>query len=327
MSERFENGRRADVEKILVTGGAGFIGSHLCEYLLDNKKNVLCLDNFDNYYDPSIKWGNIANCLRNRNFSIIEEDIRDFSRLNRLKNLGEVDQIVHLAGRGGVIPSVQNPQATFENNVIGTQNILDICRLHDIRKITLASSSSVYGKRSTGPFKEADDVLKPASPYAASKMMNEIMAHAYCATYGIDATCLRLFTVYGPRQRPDMAISHFVKQVLTQNKLSVYGNPNSSRDYTYISDIIEGIHGCMDLKGGYYVLNLGNSHPVKLGQLVEIILSVTEANIEVRWLPERIGDVPMTWADCTQAQELIGFKPSTTINEGVEKFVRWYRQK
>jgi UDP-glucuronate 4-epimerase len=242
-----------------------------------------------------------------------------------LENIDEINQVIHLAARAGVIPSVKNPLLTFEHNVIGTQSILEFCRTRNIPKVTLASSSSVYGDRSSGPFRETDDVLKPASPYAASKVMNEAAAHSYYVAYGIDVTCMRLFTVYGPRQRPDMAIYHFVKQLLERKELQVYGSPESSRDYTFIDDIIQGIHGCMNLKGGYRVVNLGNSKPVQLGKLVDIIISATGIDTDVEWLPGRIGDVQMTWAAGDLALELMGFKPRVDIEEGVEKFVEWYK--
>lgn len=310
---------------ILVTGGAGFIGSHLCEALLKRDDHVLCVDNFNEYYDPELKKRNIESFRTSPNVELAEVDIRDQDSLFRLMSDREVDHVIHLAARAGVIPSVEDPQATFSNNVIGTQNVLELCRQKDIDHLTLASSSSVYGSRTKGPFKEEDKVSTPESPYAASKVMNEDMAHAYHSVYDISISCLRFFTVYGPRQRPDMAIHTFVMKLLTRNRLEVYGSPDSSRDYTFIDDIISGVVAAIDLETGFEIINLGNSEPVSLGTLVDVILDKTGVKVDVEWLPKRRGDVPLTYADISKAEMLLGYDPKTSIEDGVERFVQWYR--
>ncbi|MHA1863049.1 MAG: GDP-mannose 4,6-dehydratase [Candidatus Thorarchaeota archaeon] len=312
---------------ILVTGGAGFIGSHLCENLLAEGLEVVCIDNFNDYYDSDIKRRNTTKCLEYSNFSLLEVDIRNYDTLAEIFKKNEIDKIVHLAARAGVIPSVEDPIATFENNVIGTQNILEICRNFGIEELTLASSSSVYGSRRDGPFKETDNVSSTSSPYAASKLMNETMASAYHSAYNLNISCLRFFTVYGPRQRPDMAIHTFVRKLLTRNQLEVYGNPDSSRDYTFVDDIISGVVSAMKLNKGFSIFNLGNSRPIKLGTLVDVIMDKTGIEIDVEWLPKRIGDVPMTFAEISHASAKLKYKPTTSIENGVEKFVEWYRDK
>lgn len=311
--------------RILVTGGAGFIGSHVCEMLLRLGHDVLCVDNFNDYYDSSFKRSNLTSCQSNPRFAILETDIRDINALLGAVSDSKVDQVIHLAARAGVIPSIEDPGATFENNVVGTQNVLEMCRMKSIPRLVLASSSSVYGSRESGPFKETDRVSSPESPYAASKIMNEIMAHAYHKAYGLGVICLRFFTVYGPRQRPDMAIHTFVRKLITRNELDVYGKPSTARDYTYIDDIISGVSAAVELGSGFNILNLGNSKPVLLGDLVNVIINKTGTDVDVEWLSERVGDVPLTYADLSRAEELLNYRPKTSIEKGVELFVEWYR--
>ncbi|MDF1539393.1 MAG: GDP-mannose 4,6-dehydratase [Candidatus Thorarchaeota archaeon] len=310
---------------ILVTGGAGFIGSHVCERLLKRNDKVISVDNFDDYYDPRIKRANITECQKNSNYTLLEKDLVDYEALKQSVDSLEIDHILHLAARPGVIPSVQDPDATFRNNVIGTQSILRLCRNLEIDRLTLASSSSVYGSRTEGPFRETDNVSTPESPYAASKVMNEAMAHSYHKVYGMNINCLRFFTVYGPRQRPEMAIHTFIRRVLEENLLTVYGSPESARDYTFVDDIVNGILGAIDLDDGFHILNLGNSKPVSLGNLVDTILTKTNPNVEVKWLPGRVGDVPLTFADISKAKDLIGYDPTTNVETGIEKLLEWYK--
>ncbi len=313
------------MQTILVTGGAGFIGSSLCERLLDLDYQILCVDNFSDYYSPDIKRNNICGCLQNRRFKLMEVDIRELPALIRVAEHTKIDGVVHLAARPGVIPSVNDPQETFENNVIGTQNVLELCRRMHIPKIVIASSSSVYGDRTDTPFREEDKTATPKSPYAASKAMSEVLAYAYSSAYQIDCVILRFFTVYGPRQRPDMAIHTFVKKVLSGNTLEVYGRPDSARDYTYIDDIIDGIVSAIEYQTRYDIFNLGNSSPIRLDHLVDIIISTTSRKIEVKWLPTRTGDVQVTYADISKARQLLGYSPKIAIEEGVTRFVEWYR--
>ncbi|TXT54859.1 MAG: hypothetical protein BAJATHORv1_50111 [Candidatus Thorarchaeota archaeon] len=313
------------MKRILVTGAAGFIGSHLCEKLLQNGEFVIGIDNFNDYYDSSVKRRNIRFSQNQENFRLHEVDIRSNEFLNLMNDL-DVDHIVHLAARAGVIPSVENPNATFTNNVIGTQNILEVCRRYEIPKLTAASSSSVYGSRTGGSFKETDMVSTPESPYAASKVMNEIMGYAFNKAYGTKMTFLRFFTVYGPRQRPDMAIHAFVRRIVIDKHLTVYGSPKTSRDYTYIDDIVSGVISAINYDGDYDIFNLGNSSPVFLGDLVDIILELTDTNVDVEWLPGRVGDVPMTYADISKAENILGYSPDTSIRDGVENFVKWFHE-
>ncbi len=312
---------------ILITGGAGFIGSHLCEKMLVNGDyHIICLDNFSDYYAPEIKRQNISVCMQNSRFELVEGDIRDLSALIKIAERVKIDTVVHLAARPGVIPSVERPDATFDNNVRGTQNIFETCRMMNIPRVILASSSSVYGDRSDVPFREDDKTMSPQSPYAASKIMTEMMAHAYCSVYGIECVVLRFFTVYGPRQRPDMAIHTFVRKVLSDKTLQVYGQPDSARDYTYIDDIINGVIAAIDYPTRYDIFNLGNSSPTRLDSLVDIIIQTTGINIDVEWLPARTGDVRVTYADINKAIRLLRYEPRVKITEGISRFVEWYRK-
>ncbi|MHA1653250.1 MAG: GDP-mannose 4,6-dehydratase [Candidatus Thorarchaeota archaeon] len=313
-------------ESIVVTGGAGFIGSHLCEALLNNDFSVICIDDFSDYYSPRIKRHNISGLQENPRFRLIEADVCKWDELVDAVDYSDVDCIVHLAARPGVTPSVSDPSATFRNNVIGTHNILELCRRKQIEQLVLASSSSVYGSRRSGPFRETDPVNHPESPYAASKVMNEAMAHAYHSSFGLRVSCLRFFTVYGPRQRPDMAIHTFVRKILTTGKLDVYGSPDSSRDYTYVDDIVDGIMRVIRHPFDFTVLNLGCSHPVRLGDLVELIVKEVGIDVEIAWRPTRAGDVPLTHADISRARDTIGYSPRVSIEQGVRMFIEWYRK-
>lgn len=309
---------------VIVTGAAGFIGSHLCEHLMRRGCQVIGIDNFNKYYPPNIKRRNLKKIVDLDRFHLIEGDIRDSALLLDLTQGRKIDTIVHLAARAGVVPSIENPLQTFENNVEGTQSIFEFCRIEEIPKIVAASSSSVYGSRMEGPFREADKTSKPTSPYAATKLMNETMGYSYHEAYGIKMIFLRFFTVYGPRQRPDMAIHAFVRRILMENYLRVYGSPESSRDYTFIDDIISGITAAIELDCEYEIINLGNSAPIKLGELVTTILDVLGKQVDVRWLPEREGNVPMTYADISKAQNLLDYNPTIEIENGIERFVEWF---
>ncbi len=314
------------MERVLITGGAGFIGSHLSEKLLKEEIAVVCIDNFSNYYNPEIKKRNIKNIETKENFSLVQCDIRNLSDMKDKLTNQVFDKLIHLAALPGVIPSVQDPVSTFSNNVVGTQNMLEICRELDIQHVIFGSSSSVYGNREKGPFSESLCAAEPESPYAASKRMGELLCHSYNKMYGMDATCLRFFTVYGPRQRPDMAIHHFVNLAYTTDSFPVYGSPETARDYTYIGDIVEGIIAALKICSGFDIINLGAGVPVKLGDLIATICKATNTDPIIEWKPKRVGDVPLTHSDIMKAKSLLNYSPKIALADGVSHFVKWYKK-
>ena len=310
--------------KALVTGGAGFIGSHLCERLLTDGWDVVGVDNFDDFYDPKIKRDNIKACLSNSSFQLVEADIRDCAAMDKA---GEgIDIIVHLAARAGVRPSIADPVLYADVNINGTTTCLETARKHGIQKFIFGSSSSVYGNNEKIPFAEDDNVDFPISPYAATKKACELICHTYCHLYDISITCLRFFTVYGPRQRPDLAIHKFARLIEAGESIPVYGDGTMMRDFTYIDDIINGVAAAMQRCDGYNIYNLGESRPISVNDLiVEIEKSLgKKANIE--HLPKQPGDVERTFADVTKAQKDLGYESQTTIPDGLQKFVVWLRQ-
>jgi len=310
---------------IVITGGAGFIGSHLCDRLLEMGRQVVCLDNFDDYYDPAMKMSNLEHARSSKGFRLIQADIRQADGLESALGNLEIEAIVHLAARPGVTQSVKDPQTTFSNNVLGTQNVLDFCRKKDVQRLLFASSSSVYGSQRMGPLREDMCADRPESPYGASKRMGEIMCFAYHRAYSFDTICMRFFTAYGPRQRPEMAVHEFVKQALTQHTLSAHGPPDTSRDYTYVSDVIECVTRILDRCHGYEVVNIGGGKPVMLSDLLRTIMRATGVFPEITWKPGRVGDVPFTNADTNKLKQLIGWVPSTPIDKGVIQFVQWFK--
>ncbi|MBC7333864.1 MAG: NAD-dependent epimerase/dehydratase family protein, partial [Actinobacteria bacterium] len=256
---------------ILVTGGAGFIGSHLCEKLLSLGHRVLCIDNFNDFYSPSIKRNNIKGVLTNPDFKLFEVDILNQSEINNIFSSYPIDLVIHLAARAGVRPSIAQPLLYEKVNVIGTLNILEACKYNKINKLIFASSSSVYGGSKKIPFSEEDRVDFPISPYASTKKSGELICYTYYHLYSIETICVRFFTVYGPRQRPEMAIHKFTRQIFNKEPIEVYGDGSSSRDYTYIDDIINGIVNMINKVQGYEIVNLGNSYPVKLLELIHLL--------------------------------------------------------
>ncbi|GAA4465854.1 GDP-mannose 4,6-dehydratase [Nibrella saemangeumensis] len=313
--------------KILLTGGAGFIGSHLTKELLEQGHAVICLDNLDTYYDPKIKRQNIRQFSADPNYLFIEGDIRDRTLLDALFRLYGCDTVVHLAARAGVRPSVENPALYFDVNVNGTLSILEAMRQAGVRRMVMASSSSVYGDAERVPFTESDACDRPLSPYAASKRSAELLAHTYHHLYGFDISCLRFFTVYGPGQRPEMAISQFTERVLNGLPITLFGDGTTARDYTYIDDITHGILKAIDHLNGYAVLNIGGSDPISLRDLVSLIEKATGETALIDWQPMQPGDVERTYADVSLARKQIGYMPSVRIDEGILKFVNWYKLK
>ena len=312
------------MRRVLVTGGAGFIGSHLCERLTAGGWEVICLDNFDDFYPPALKRKNLKPLLPLDGFRLIEGDIRDEALLERTFNEGGFDLVVHLAARAGVRPSIEQPLLYEEVNVRGTLNLLEACRRHGVKKFIFASSSSVYGRNPKVPFAEDDPLTSIISPYAATKRAGEILCYTYHHLYGLDVFCLRFFTVYGPRQRPEMAIHKFTRLIYEGKKVPIYGDGTSRRDYTYIDDCIDGIMRAIERVRGYEVVNIGEARTVPLKDLVVLIEEALGRKASVEHLPPQPGDVPITYADVTKARELLGYEPHTPIEEGIRRFVQWF---
>jgi len=310
---------------ILVTGGAGFIGSSLIDKLIKKDEKVICLDNFNDYYSPEIKKENISSYLDKKNFKLVVGDILDKELLKRVFKKEEVKIVVHLAARAGVRPSLLNPHLYEEVNVGGTLNLLELSR-DNIENFVFASSSSVYGVNSKIPFSEDDPIEKPVSPYAATKRAAELLCYTYHHLYNIPLVCLRFFTAYGPRQRPDMAIHKFTKLIDEGKKITMFGSGSSRRDYTYISDIIEGLTSSLYKKFSFEVINLGNSRTVELRHLISLIEKGLRKKAKVKQLPDQLGDVPITYAKIDKAKRLLGYKPKVKIEEGIEKFIFWYKK-
>ncbi len=311
--------------KVLITGAAGFIGSHLTERLLTDGNHVIGIDNFDDFYDPQVKRRNIEASLADENFGLIEADIRDSSAMDEAVGQG-VETIVHLAARAGVRPSIEQPVLYADVNINGTVVMLEAARQHNVSKFIFGSSSSVYGNNKKVPFAEADNVDYPISPYAATKKACELICHTYHSLYKIDITCLRFFTVYGPRQRPDLAIHKFARLIEEGKSIPVFGDGSMMRDFTYIDDIIAGTVAAMDKCSGYNIYNLGESEPIRLGELIEYIEQALGKKAKKEYLPKQPGDVEQTYADVTRAAKELGYKPSTHIKEGLTNFVNWLRQ-
>jgi len=312
---------------ILITGGAGFIGSHLSEQLLQEDSRIICLDNLDAFYDPQIKRENLKPLLANNNFTLIEGDIRNLELLTDIFEGNRIDVIVHIAARAGVRPSIIEPLLYYYVNVRGTTNLLEMAKKYHVRKFIFASSSSVYGENEKVPFSEDDNVDYPISPYAATKKAGELIAFTYHHLFGIPVTCLRFFTVYGPRQRPEMAIHKFTRLIYEGKSIPVYGDGTSRRDYTYIDDIIAGITASINTELGYEIINLGESKTVRLSELIYLIEENLQKKAVIEWLPEQPGDVPVTFADIDKARKLLGYAPCVDIKEGVGRFVKWFLEK
>lgn len=319
---RFSKGA---MSKILVTGAAGFIGSHLVERLLDRGDTVVALDEFNDYYDPRIKRRNIARALENPRYAMHEIDIVDEPAVRALFERERPDVVVHLAARAGVRPSLQDPNLYHRVNVIGSQHILDACRDFRPSHLVFASSSSVYGGCVDVPFREDHPVARPISPYAATKRMNELMAHVYSHTYGVRVTMLRFFTVYGPRQRPDMAIHMFTRRIDRGEKLPMFGDGSTRRDYTYIDDCIDGVLRAVDRPFDYEIFNLGESRTTSLRELIDLIGRHVGREPVIETLPLQPGDVAITYADIAHARDALGYDPQVDMDEGIRRFVAWYR--
>jgi len=306
----------------LITGGAGFIGSHLAERLLAEGARVTVADNFDPFYPRGFKQANLARCSLLPGFRLIETDICDPAALASVP--APVDCIVHLAARAGVRPSIADPAGYVRVNVAGLQNVLEFARAAGVPQFVFASSSSVYGVNPRTPWSEDDHVLLPISPYAATKVAGELLGHVYASLYGIRFLALRLFTVYGPRQRPDLAIRKIAEAILAGRTAPMYGDGASSRDYTYVDDIVAGIRAAMDYRASSYeVINLGNGNPIALRDMIRCVESALNKKALLDPQPDQPGDVPITCADIRKAKSLLGYRPATPFPEGVARFVSW----
>ncbi|MBI3026900.1 GDP-mannose 4,6-dehydratase [Candidatus Woesearchaeota archaeon] len=310
-------------KNVLVTGGAGFIGSHACWSLLKRGVNVVSIDNFDEYYDPKIKEENTKALLKNKNFRLYKSDVADLKSLLPIFKENSIQAILHLAARAGVRPSIEDPFSYVKTNVEGTLNLLEMARRYKIKKFVFTSSSSVYGLGKV-PFSENMSATNPVSPYAATKLSAELMCRTYYNLYKIPIVCLRLFTVYGPRGRPDMAPFKFMKLILEGKDLPVYGDGTSKRDYTYVSDVIDGILSSMEKNLGFEIINIGNSNPVDLKAFIRILEKHTGKKAKVKRLGVQKGDVPITYADISKARRILGYNPKISLDAGIRKMVEWY---
>ena len=317
--------------KVMVTGGAGFIGSHLAEALLRQGIQLTIVDSLDDFYTPSRKLSNLESVRQQGEFQFFQKDIRDYESMRRVFAATQPDLVIHLAARAGVRPSIEQPLLYEQVNIGGTSVMLQLCREFNTGKFIFGSSSSVYGATSKAPFSEDHHELRPISPYAATKLSGELLAYTYARLFSLPVICLRFFTVYGPRQRPDLAIHKFTALLESGKPLPMFGDGSTGRDYTYVDDIVAGIGSCLtydprDTEGiPFDVFNLGNSHPVTLTQLVEHLQQVTGRAATLESHPMQPGDVPLTWADVSKAQRLLDFKPSVPLHEGLRSFVSWYR--
>jgi UDP-glucuronate 4-epimerase len=310
--------------KILVTGGAGFIGSHLTRRLLERGDSITVIDDFNDFYEPARKRANIAS-LGPGSVKVVEADIRDRDAVDGLFSSQGFDAVVHLAARAGVRPSLAEPILYEEVNCIGTLHLLEAARRHGPRVFVFGSSSSVYGINKKVPFAESDEVNQPISPYATTKRTGELLCYNYHHLYGLRTCCLRFFTVYGPAQRPEMAIHKFTELIANGNPVPLFGNGESRRDYTYIDDIIDGVVAALDLAPAFEIINLGGAETTRLSDLVTWIAAELETKPIIEHLPDQPGDVPITYADVGKARSLLGYQPRVPIREGLRRFVEWYR--
>ncbi|MCI0658593.1 MAG: SDR family NAD(P)-dependent oxidoreductase [Acidobacteria bacterium] len=310
---------------ILVTGGAGFIGSHLCERLVGEGREVICLDVFDSFYSKKIKLRNIDSLKDAQSFHLYEGDIRDPAVLEDLFGHHRVEAVVHLAARAGVRPSLEMPRLYTDVNLTGTATLLEHARNFKVSRLVFGSSSSVYGNSARVPLVESERADEPVSPYAATKRAGELLAYTYHHLYGMDVACLRFFTVYGPRQRPEMAIHKFTRLIDQGEAVPLFGDGSSARDYTYVDDIVAGIMAAIERARGYQILNLGRSEVVSLKELIAHIESALGKKANVVFQSEQPGDVLQTCADLTRSRQALGYEPKIGIREGIGRFVQWYQ--
>jgi len=309
--------------RILVTGVAGFIGSTLADRLLAEGRQVVGVDSFDPFYPEAEKRRNLEGALRQSAFRLERDDIRDAAAMGRVIAAARPEVIVHLAALAGVRPSLERPSEYADVNVTGTSVVLEAAVRHGGPRVVFASSSSVYGEREAGPFRESDPVERPVSPYAATKRAGELVAHTFHHARGLSVTCARIFTAYGPRQRPDLAIRKFAERMRRGEPIQIYGDGSSVRDFTFVEDLVDGLVRAVDRDLGFAILNLGAGRQVALLDVVKLLEAELAVTAQIEWDPPQIGDVPRTWADTTAAREALGYSPRVPIEEGIRRFARW----
>jgi UDP-glucuronate 4-epimerase len=312
---------------VLVTGAAGFIGSHLTDRLLENGVEVVGVDNYDNFYDPAVKERNLERARDFRAFTEIRGDLRDATLIQKLP--AHIDTVVHLAARAGVRPSIADPGLYLDVNLQATLNVLELMRSRGLKRLLFGSSSSVYGDSTRVPFCETDCADRPISPYAATKRAGELLVHAYHHLHGVGSICLRFFTVYGPRQRPDLAIHKFAALLHAGEPIPMFGDGSSERDYTYVGDILDGIEGALRYldrhTGCYEIVNLGSARTISLRRMIEVLAGELDVEARVRQLPDRSGDVRTTFADLSRAKRLLGYTPAVSFDQGMRRFAEWFQ--
>ncbi|MBS3917724.1 MAG: GDP-mannose 4,6-dehydratase [Deltaproteobacteria bacterium] len=315
------------MNNILVTGGAGFIGSHLCERLLKEGYSVVCLDNFDSYYDPNLKIRNVEEISKKYPgpFTMVTGDIRNRDHLTDLFKRNRIDAVFHLAARAGVRPSIADPLLYEDVNLRGTITLLEVCKELGMKDFIFVSSSSVYGENQRVPFSETNLNIQPISPYGATKRAGELLCYSYHHLYGFHIACLRIFTAYGPRQRPEMAIHKFTSLIDQGKEIPMYGDGSSKRDYTYIDDLIDGMMGAFHCHKGYEIYNLGESQTTSLKELIGLIESALGKRAKIQAMEPQPGDVSITYADITKARRMLNYQPTVSMEEGIKRFVEWYK--
>lgn len=314
------------MKQILITGGAGFIGSNLINKLIEDPNlEITCLDNFDPFYNPEIKKENIKPFFKKKNFNFIKADIRNLHQL-KSKLTKNLDVIIHLAAKVGIEQSLVNPRIYTEVNIRGTQNLLELAQQLKCKQFIFASSSSVYGINPNVPWKENESVLMPISPYAYTKISGELLGHVYSYLYNIRFISLRFFSVYGPKQRPDLVIHKFTKLISEGKAITLYGDGRTKRDYTFIDDVVSGIVTALDYNSQYEIINLGNNEPIELLKLVQMLEKVLGKKAIINKLPEQLGDAPVTFADINKAQKILNYQPRTSLFDGLQKYVSWFKQ-
>ena len=312
---------------ILITGGAGFIGSHLVERLLKQGKKIVVIDNFNDFYLPSYKRENISSAIQNSNLTLYETNICDVVACQKIFEKHHIEKVIHLAAYAGVRPSIERPLLYEEANCKGTMSMLELSRIFKVKQFIFGSSSSVYGNNKKVPFSEDDPVNEPISPYAATKRAGEVFCYNYHHLYNISILCLRFFTVYGPRQRPDLAIRKFTELIDRNQPIAMYGDGTTQRDYTFISDIIDGVASALDKQFGFEIINLGDSKPIQLTTLIKLIEQELGEKAQINRLPEQPGDVQRTYADIIKAERILKYQPKVSIEQGVRLFVAWHRER
>jgi UDP-glucuronate 4-epimerase len=313
------------MQNILITGGAGFIGSHLAQRLLREGKRVAIVDNLDDYYDPALKQGNLAAIRESGTYEFFAVDIRDADKLRGVFAGFQPQVVVHLAARAGVRPSFVHPDTYVSVNVLGTQQLLEVSRQSGVQRLVFASSSSVYGQGSRAPFVEGGPINRPLSIYAATKVAGEALAFTYSQAYALPIVCLRLFTVFGPRQRPDLAIRKFAGMILTGEEIPLFGDGGLERDFTYVDDIVEGMVLAIEAQGAFDVFNLGNSHPVRVDHMVETLARALGKRPRVKYLPTPPGEMLLTHADLTKVHHALGYVPKVSFEAGIQVFAQWFK--